>query len=148
MLSKFASIEFEENIKVKPSFKRYYPHKDLASHIIGYVSRTNKKEAKKDLVAKVVGIIGKTGIEKFYNRYLEGEVGYKKIKVSAYNEELEILEKKEPIQNRNLNLTIDIELERYIKELFKDKAGVAIVMKTDGEILAAGSFPGYDLNIL
>ncbi len=147
MLGRFAELRFEKELKIEPSFKRYYPHKDLASHVLGYVSKTNKKEAKRDLTAKIIGITGKTGIEKFYNSYLEGKIGYKKVKVSAYNEELGILEKKEPVQNRDLYLTIDIELQKYIKELFKNRAGVAIVMRTDGEILAAGSYPGYDLNI-
>ena len=147
MLGKFAELKFLKNLKIEPAFKRYYPHKELASHVIGYVSKTNKKEAERDVTAKIIGITGKTGIEKFYNGYLEGEIGYKKVKVSAYNEELGILEKKEPVQNRDLYLTIDIELQKYIKELFENRAGVAIVMRTDGEILAAGSFPGYDLNI-
>ncbi len=147
MLRNYVALSINPFIEVEPTFKRYYPYKDLASHVIGYVSKTNAKEAARDKVAKVVGVIGKTGLEKYYNRYLEGELGYKKIKVSAYNEELEVLEKKDPVQNRNLHLSLDIRLQKYLKELFKDKAGVAIVMRTDGQIVAAGSFPGYDLNI-
>ncbi len=143
----YAKLNLKEKVLVEPTFKRYYPNGDLASHIIGYVSRTNRKEAKKDRVAKMVGIIGKAGIEKYYNRYLEGELGYREIKVTAFNEEIETLSKKEPIENRNLILSIDIRLQKYIEELFKGKAGVAIVMGLDGEILAAGSFPEYDINM-
>ena len=143
----YTKLNLKKYIKVEPTFKRYYPNRDLASHIIGYVSRTNPKEAKRDKVAKMVGIIGKAGIEKYYNRYLEGELGYKKIKVTAFNKEIETLEIKEPIQNRDLILTIDIRLQKYIEKLFKNKAGVAIVMGLDGEILAAGSFPEYDINM-
>ena len=147
MLNKFTPLTIDPRIKIEPTFKRYYPYKDLASHVIGYVAKTNAKEAAKDKIAKIIGMTGKTGLEKYYNHYLEGEIGYKKIKVTAFNEEIEVLEKKEPIQNRDLHLSLDIRLQKYIKELFKDKSGVAIVMRTNGEILAAGSFPGYDLNI-
>ncbi|WP_281951064.1 penicillin-binding protein 2 [Nitrosophilus kaiyonis] len=147
VLPYYSKLNLNPDILVEPTFKRFYPNGDLASHIIGYVSRTNPKEAKKDKVAKMVGIIGKAGIEKFYNRYLEGELGYKKVKVTAFNEEIETLEIKEPIQNRNLILSIDIRLQKYIEKLFKGKAGVAIVMGIDGEILSAGSFPEYDINM-
>ncbi len=147
MLPFFTELSLDDDIKIEPAFKRYYPFRSVASHVIGYVSKTNIKEAKKDKVAKITGIIGKSGIEKFYNDYLEGELGYKKIKVTAFNEELGVLEQKDPDQNRHLYLSLDIALQRYIQSLFEGKAGVAIVMKTNGEILAAGSFPEYDLNM-
>ena len=41
-----------------------------------------------------------------------------------------------------ISLTIDLELQKYLEEIFKDKDGVAIVMDLrDGAIIAAGSFP-------
>lgn len=147
MLPFYTKLSFNEDIAIKPAFLRYYPLHGIASHVIGYVSRTNLQEAKRDEVAKRSGVIGKSGIEKFYNSYLEGQLGYRLVKVTAFNEEIEEIERKEPLQNRNLYLSIDIRLQKYIHELFKDKAGVAIVMKTDGEILAAGSYPEYDLNL-
>ncbi|NPA04287.1 MAG: penicillin-binding protein 2 [Epsilonproteobacteria bacterium] len=143
----FTEFSFIPEIKIEPAFKRYYPFKDVASHVIGYVARTNVREAKIDPIAKITGVMGKSGLEKYYNSYLEGELGYKKIKVTAFNEELEVLEQKDPIQNRHLYLSLDMRLQQYIQEIFKDKAGVVIVMKTNGEILAAGSFPEYDLNM-
>lgn len=147
MLPFFTKLSFYEHILIKPSFQRYYPLKSVASHIVGYVSRTNTMEAKKDRVAKMTGIIGKSGIERYYNDYLEGELGYKKLKVTAFNEEIAVLEEKKPVQNRNLYLSIDIRLQKYIQKIFKGKAGAVVVMTTDGEILAAGSYPEYDLNL-
>ncbi len=146
-LTFFTKLRMHKNIEISPTFKRYYPNKEIASHIIGYVSKTNQKEAQKDSVAKITGIIGKSGIEKYYNRYLEGELGFKKVKVSAFNEEIATLKRKDPLQNRNLYLTIDMRLQRYITKLFRKIAGVAIVMQTDGAILAAGSFPEFDPNL-
>ena len=147
MLPFYTELSFSPLIKIEPTFKRFYPNGSVASHVIGYVSRTNKKEAKKDPVAKITGIIGKSGIERYYNRYLEGELGYKLLKVTAFNKVIGVLEQVPPEQNHHLYLTLDLKLQRFIQKLFKDKAGVAIVMKTNGEILAAGSFPEYDLNM-
>ena len=147
MLPFFTRLQLSGKIAVEPTFKRFYPYKDVAAHILGYVSRTNAREAKRDPVAKVTGIIGKSGLERYYNSYLEGELGYKKVKVTAFNEEIGLIEKKDPIQNRHLYLSLDLRLQRFIQSLFHDKAGVVIVMQTDGSILAAGSFPEYDLNM-
>ena len=147
MLPFFSKFQLNPDISIEPAFKRFYPEHTVASHVIGYVSKTGIKDAKKDKVAKITGIIGKTGIEKYYNKYLEGSLGYKKLKVTAFNEVIGLVEQKESIQNRHLVLTLDLRLQKFIQKLFKDKAGVAIVMKTNGEILAAGSFPEYDPNL-
>jgi len=64
-------------IVIKPASKRFYPNGELASHIIGYVSRPDKKDLKNDAVAKRVSLVGKSGIEKYYNKVLEGELGKK-----------------------------------------------------------------------
>ncbi|MEA3228828.1 MAG: penicillin-binding protein 2, partial [Campylobacterota bacterium] len=124
-----------------------YPYKTTAAHIIGYVSRANRKDIKDDTLLELIGYIGKTGIEKYYNRYLQGEAGYRKIKVNANNQEIEELEYKASIEDRKLTLSIDMELQEYISTLFKDKVGAVIVMDTNGSILSASSFPKYDLNI-
>ena len=143
----FTRLQLDPKITIAPTFKRYYPHAEVASHIIGYVGKTNAKEAKSDRVAKITGIIGKNGLERYYNSYLEGELGYKLVKVSAFNEELAILKRVDPRQNHHLYTTIDLRLQKYIQSLFEGKMGVAIVMGIDGEILAAVSYPEYDLNM-
>ena len=147
LLPMYVKLNLNPLIKVEPTFKRYYPFKELASHVIGYVGRSSFQEAKKDIVAKIVGVCGKSGVEKYYNSYLEGKLGYKKVKVNAYNQKLEVIEEKPPKENQNLVLSIDIRLQKFIQTLFRKKAGAVIVMKTNGEIIAAGSFPEYDINM-
>ncbi len=145
-VSKFSKLNLRENLKISISSKRYYPYKDLASHIIGYVAKANEKDVKNSEVAKLTGFIGRTGIEKYYNSILEGEKGEKKIKVTAFNEEIEEIEKKLP-SSSNIKLSIDLKLQKFISDIFKDRSGAVIVMNVkDGKILAAGSFPEYDLN--
>ncbi len=146
VISSFVKLAKNEKIVIKPASKRFYPYGELASHIIGYVSRPNKKDIEGDEVAKRVSIVGKSGIEKYYNKVLEGELGKKILKVTASNKPVETLLEKDP-QNHNIKLTIDIKLQQFIATIFGNQSGALIVMNAkNGEILAAGSYPTYDIN--
>lgn len=142
----YSPLHLNDNILVIPAPKRYYPYSDLAAHIIGYVAKANKKDVERDELAKLIGSTGKSGVEKYYNSYLEGVAGQRKIKVSAQNEVIKELSYLKAIENRDITLTLDMRLQKYISEQFKARAGAVIVMSVDGEILAAASFPEYDLN--
>lgn len=146
--SKFTLFNSLEDIKVEPSVKRYYPYHNVASHIIGYVGKASRKDIQNNELSKYSGIIGKNGLEKYYNKKLQGTLGYKDVKVNALNKELEILEEKKPNENNNLKITIDVELQKYIQKVFTHKSGAVIVMNAkNGELLAAASFPEFDNNI-
>jgi len=147
MMPVYSMLNLRKNIKIVPAPKRYYPYKNIAAHMIGYVARANEKDVKNDALIDLIGYTGKTGLEKYYNTYLEGTPGEKEIKVNANNQEVEELSYKSPDEDRKLKLNLDIELQKYISKLFEGKVGTVIVMKIDGSILAAGSYPNYDLNI-
>jgi len=142
----YSKMNLNENIKLLPSPKRYYPNRKLAAHIIGYVARANKEEIENNLVSKLTGSTGKSGIEKYYNEFLQGKAGEREIKVSAYNEEMEQLSFTPAKEYQKLILSVDLRLQKEIEELFKDKSGAVVVMDIHGEIIAAGSYPEYDLN--
>ncbi|SFV74854.1 Cell division protein FtsI [Peptidoglycan synthetase] [hydrothermal vent metagenome] len=143
----YSKINLHENLKIVPSPKRFYPYGKIASHLIGYVSRANRKDIQKEPILGLIGSMGKTGIEKYYNSYLQGKVGERKIKVNASNEKIEELSYTASVENKKLTLTIDMELQQYIAKIFRGKVGTVIVMNVDGSILAASSFPNYDPNI-
>lgn len=142
----YSKMNLNENIKLLPAPKRYYPNKKLAAHVIGYVAKANKEDVEDNLVAKLTGFIGKSGVEKYYNEFLQGQAGEREIKVSAFNEEMEELSYKSPKEHQQLTLTVDLRLQKYLEEYFKDKAGAVVVMDINGAILASGSYPEYDLN--
>ncbi len=145
-LPHYVSLTLRENLKIEPASKRRYPYGDLASHIIGYVGRANQKDIDADPLAKLTNYIGRSGIERFYNEILQGEQGSKKIKVNALNQEIEQISY-EPPKSRNIKLSLDLELQKFLADIFGDDAGSAVVMSLkDGAIVAAGSFPEYDLN--
>ena len=147
MMGAYPKLSLHEEIKIEAETKRYYPYGKYGAHIVGYTGRSNKKENKKDPVVKEVGKIGKSGLERYYNTVLEGELGYEVSKVTARNKAIDVLEKKLPKDNKDLQLNIDINLQQMIYERFGEATGVAIVMRTNGEVLSAVSYPSYDPNL-
>ena len=147
MIGVYPSLSLLPNLKIEAETKRYYPYGQYAAHIVGYTGRSNQKENAKDPVVDTVGKIGKSGLERYYNRVLEGELGYELTKVTATNKAVEVLKREEPKDNKNITLNIDIELQKMIYKRFGEHTGVAIVMRTNGEVLAAVSYPSYDPNM-
>jgi len=142
----YSVLNLRDNINIVPAPRRYYPYSEIGAHIVGYVSRANKKDIKNDKLKKLIGYTGKTGVEKYYNTYLQGIAGKREIKVNANNQEIQELSNKNPIEDGKLTLNIDIELQKYISSMFSNKSGAVVVMNVNGAILSASSFPEYDLN--
>ncbi len=147
MMPAYPILSLDEDIKIEAETKRYYPYGKYAAHIVGYTGRSNKKENEEDFIVDQVGVIGKSGLEREYNTVMQGELGYAISKVTATNQEVEILEYKKPVENQSLVLNLDMDLQMMISKRMKEMAGVVIVMRTNGEILAAVSTPTYDPNM-
>ena len=145
---KYTILSSKEDVKVESTTKRSYPQKEVASHIIGYVGKASKLDILNNALSSYNGIIGKNGLEKFYNSKLQGEMGYKDVKVNALDKEIEILNEKEASTDNNIQISLDINLQKYIQEVFTGKSGAVVVMDVNnGELLAAASFPEFDNNI-
>ena len=147
-LPKYTVLSLKEDLRIEFSTKRAYPQKELASHIIGYVGKASKNDMSNNELSLYNGIIGKNGLEKFYNSKLQGSMGYKDVKVNALNKEIEILDEKEASVDNNIRISLDVKLQKYIQDIFTGKSGAVVVMNaTNGEILSAASFPEFDNNI-
>ena len=162
MIGAYPKLTINKLLQIESETKRLYPAGSMATHVVGYVGRSNKKQNKYDReknaietkdngdfvgVVETVGVIGKTGLERQYNKILQGELGYRMVKVSATNKEVAEIERKEPIEDQNLVLNLDLGLQKKINELFIGQSGVAIVMHTNGDIIGAVSYPSYDPNL-
>lgn len=143
----YTNLNLRKHIKILAAPKRFYPFHNIAAHILGYVSRANKKDIDKDHSLELIRYMGKTGIEKQYNKFLQGKEGKRRIKVNASNQEIKELSHQNPTEDKKLILNIDIKVQKFVSEIFEDKVGSVVVMNTQGEILTAASFPNYDLNI-
>ncbi|MDD5717463.1 MAG: penicillin-binding protein 2 [Sulfuricurvum sp.] len=142
----YSLMNLRDTIKISPSPKRLYPYGAVASHLIGYVAKANQKEIDEDPSLQLLGHVGKNGIEKYYNRYLQGVAGERRIKVNAHNVEIEEIGRTATQENHNLMLNIDMRLQNFITQAFEKRVGAIVVMDIHGAVYAAGSYPEYDLN--
>ncbi|MBD3789096.1 MAG: penicillin-binding protein 2 [Campylobacterales bacterium] len=147
MMGAYPRLSLIPEIHIEAETKRYYPYGKYSAHIVGYTGKSNEAENNADSVVNEVGKVGKSGLEKYYNDVLEGKLGYEINKVTATNQTVDVLEKEEPKDNKNLTLNLDIDLQKMIYERFGNDAGVAIVMRTNGDVLAAVSYPSFDPNL-
>lgn len=149
-------IEIEERkdelkgvvLEVKP--RRNYLYHDFAAHTLGYVGEINKEELQQRDNPKFLGgdIIGKTGLEKYYDDILRGEKGGKEVEVDASGQEITVLLYQKPVPGKDLILTIDKDLQLYGENLLFGKKGSIVVSdpKT-GEILALVNKPSFSPNL-
>jgi len=140
------SDEFPEfEINIEPA--RAYPYKELASHILGYISEVTSSELEEKTKEgyKLGNVIGKSGVEKRYESYLRGVNGVKTVVKDHLGKIQAILDEKKPTIGSSVVLTIDMELQKYIEELFMEHKGtVGVVDLRTGGILAMVSKPNFN----
>jgi penicillin-binding protein 2 len=129
---------------------RYYPYKDLLAPVLGYVGRINAQEfAKVDQNNyESNDYIGKTGIEKYNESLLHGNVGIQQIETSATGNVVRSLQNKPPTAGQNLTLSLDIKLQEKVADILKDQNGGAVILDArNGEVLTMVSRPSFDPNL-
>ncbi|MBN1547958.1 MAG: penicillin-binding protein 2 [Syntrophaceae bacterium] len=129
---------------------RQYLYGEMMAHLIGYVGEISSAELEMAVEKgyEAGDIVGKYGIEKFYNNYLKGENGAEEVEVNALGKKIKVLRRAEPTQGYSLRLTLDASLQQVAWEAFEGKPGAAVVMDTrNGEILALVSSPSFDPNL-
>lgn len=141
-------LSMDEDFFIIPSYLRKYPYKNVMSNILGYVSRANVEDLRKNNVISLTQISGKRGIEKYYDNVLQGEAGEKRVVVNARNIILKTLYIKKPVSH-NITLSVDTNLQSFIYNLLKkeNKKGAVVVMRLNGEVLALVSYPSYNDNL-
>jgi penicillin-binding protein 2 len=98
---------------------RYYPQGKIAAHAIGYVGRISERELAVIDEGNYRGTthIGKTGLEKYYEVELHGQVGRQKVEVNAQGRVLRVIDKVASIAGNDLVLNLDIELQQMATEV-------------------------------
>ena len=140
-------------LQVQTYSKRRYLYDSTASHSIGYVKKISEKEYEKlkDEGYSPRDIIGKDGLERTYDKELQGEDGYEYIEVNAFNRvQRRVAEEKIPVPGKNLYMTLDMEMQEYMEEQFKEDKRVGAFIAMDpktGELITMVSYPTYSLNM-
>lgn len=129
---------------------RNYPY-NSGANILGYVQET-KPEELEDPFYRRGDHIGRTGVERYYEKELRGQKGVHYINRSAMNDAIEPYADGKydtmAIQAPALTLGIDIELQAYGEKLMQNKKGCIVAIEpSTGEILAMVSSPSYDPNL-
>lgn len=130
--------------------KRLYPQNGLAAHVIGYVGQVSENELNTaEFVNHTRGdIVGKFGLERQYNDILTGVDGQRRVVVDVTGREREILEDQEAIPGKNLQLTIDLDLQAVAEIAMDGRRGAVVALDPrTGDVLAMVSRPGFDPNI-
>ena len=143
--------KFKEFYLQKKSIRKYQD--PIAANLLGYVSEVSKNDLKKDDYYTLGELIGRQGVEEFYESPLRGVKGKKFFQKDRFNRIIGSYEDgkydEESKGAKNLTLSIDSELQKYGELLMQNKRGgiVSIEPKT-GEVLTLISAPGYDPNLL
>ncbi|MFB2538918.1 penicillin-binding protein 2 [Acinetobacter sp. c3-l95] len=150
-IAKFSEMKQEfPGVRIDTQMTRYYPHGDLFAHVIGYVGRINEKELKeldKDLYSGT-NLIGKIGIEKYYEDLLHGTPGFESVEADAHSRVLRYLGKQDAVRGNDLYLSLDYGLQVVAAQQMAGKRGALIAIDPNtGEILALVSSPSFNPNL-
>jgi penicillin-binding protein 2 len=137
-------------VDVVPYLTRYYPEGALFAHVVGYVGRIDVAELGELDPERYAGTthIGKTGIERYYEEQLHGEVGYERVETNAEGRVLRVLERTPPRAGENVYLAIDANLQRIATDAMGTQVGATVAIDPHtGEVLAFVSMPSFDSNL-
>ena len=140
-------------IAIEPQFVRHYPLGSLTAHSVGYVSEINRDEldALSDDDKENYGgtnHIGKTGIERTYEDFLHGTVGYEIVEKNNRGQVMRYLDRTDPVAGKNVTLHMDAQLQRAAEEALGEFRGAVVAIEpATGGILAMVSKPGFDPNL-
>jgi penicillin-binding protein 2 len=145
-------LEYPElRIEIQP--ERFYPLNKVLSHVLGYVGEISPKQLENPEIRekfKAGDIVGKGGLEEYYDEYLRGKPGYRKVIVDSRGRVQTELETVPPQAGQDLYTTIDLDLQMAAEhqlETSLTKRGTLVVMNpNNGELLAMASAPSFDPN--
>lgn len=137
--------------------QRSYIEKESLSHVLGYTGKMSQEDY--DYFEKsgylLTEHVGKTGLEKQYQKNLRGTPGALLVEVSSNNVPTRTLERKEPIIGDNIFLNINYDLQEFIWAALEELnqkigvkgASVVVMDPNNGAVKALVSYPGFNNNI-
>jgi len=142
-------------VDISVSLLREYPLKELTSHVVGYLGRISESDLRNIETSEHRDAsdysgtthIGKTGLERYYEKDLLGRVGVQQVEINASGRVVRILETHPPSPGKDLKLHLDIRLQKAATEALGDYTGsIVAIDPATGGVLALVSNPGFDPN--
>jgi len=149
-------------VSIEQVFLRSYRFDDLGAQLFGTVGQISGAQLRQDHYRGVRGgtIVGQSGLEYTYDRYLRGTDGATRVQVDALGQAKGYLRTREPVQGENLKLSIDLGLQSAGQAALQTginlangnghpaAAGAFVALDPrNGEVLAMGSAPSYNANL-
>jgi len=149
-------------VSQQPVSIRAYPFGEMAAQVLGHVDQISEQELKLKAFRGVQAgtVVGQEGLEFYYDRYLRGRTGVQRVEVNAAGEPVpRALAPTPPIAGHNLKVTLDLGLEKEGEKALLEgieharaggkpaNAGAFVALDPrNGQVLAIGSYPGFDPN--
>ena len=145
-------IDLLSGIEVGTEPLRYYPYGELLFHMVGYVGELTDQEMERERGYIFGDYIGKMGLERYYEKILQGAHGVEYVEVDARGKEVGPIAEKRmilPTSGIDLQTTIDVALTESVAVYLEghERAACVCLNPQSGEILVLYSKPGVDPNI-
>ncbi len=137
--------------------RREYQMPSLSfSHLLGYTGKINEEELERDNNSySPIDYIGKSGLEKSWEKELRGVPGVKQIEVTALGKEKNIVSETPAVPGNDLVLSIDAPVQKKLEEIMaenlqklnRQKGAAVVINPNNGEIIAMVSLPTFNGNI-
>ncbi len=134
-------------ISLELSPRRRYERGEVAAHLIGYVGEITQVQLDGDEFGEIESgdVVGQSGLERQYDRFLQGEDGIRRVIVNNFGREMGLLGEARPIPGNDLVTTLDLDLQLAAEEALGERTGVAVALiPRTGEVLALASRPAFD----
>ncbi len=135
------------HIEIEPT--RYYIYPKMASHLLGYLGEVNREELQTEKYPHVKSgdNIGRYGVEKSFEPFLQGRRGGRQVEVDVNGRVVKVLKTVPPVSGNDLHLTLDFSLQQMAEDLLKDQEGAVVAIDpANGDILVMASSPSFDQN--
>jgi len=142
--------DFFPELDLVEAQRRLYPQDGMMAHVIGYTSQITESQLDMPEFSKCSpnDVVGQTGIELQYNDTLMGVDGQRQVVVNNRGVvQGDPLANKDYVAGKDLQLTIDLDLQAVAELALEDKVGAVVALDPrSGEILAMASRPTFDSN--
>lgn len=126
---------------------RYYPLKEAAAQLIGYVGAITAEDIEKNPDLSSSGVIGKAGMEQTFDQQLRGRDGGNITITDENGNAKSVLQKVDKKDGEKIQLTIDKNVQSQSYNIFNNRPGSAVIMDPrQGDLMAAASSPSFDPN--
>lgn len=126
--------------------RRLYPSDGYAAQVLGYVGEATPADMAHYHVAAGT-LVGKSGLEAYYNKWLMGKDGLRRVMVNSRGQVMGHLPGIPPTPGHDLRTTLDATLQNAAEEAMGDRPGAIVALNPqNGQVLAMVSTPAYNAN--